>query len=90
MLLARWLECGSSLLALVEPMRGVDVGARADIYTALRRMAADGAAIVVATSDYEEVVQLAGRAVVMIRGRVTRELAGGQITTESLMDAAGG
>ncbi|WP_432253553.1 hypothetical protein [Streptomyces sp. HNM1019] len=90
MLLARWFECGSSLLALVEPMRGVDVGARADIYTALRRMAADGAAIVVATSDYEEVVQLAGRAVVMIRGRVTRELAGGQITTESLMDAAGG
>ncbi|MGW3955409.1 sugar ABC transporter ATP-binding protein [Streptomyces sp. NPDC004752] len=89
-LLARWFERGSSLLALVEPTRGVDVGARADIYAALRRMAAEGAAIVVATSDYEEVVQLADRAVVMVRGRVTCELSGRQITTESLTDAAGG
>ncbi|MEW2516679.1 sugar ABC transporter ATP-binding protein [Actinacidiphila alni] len=89
-LLARWLERGSKLLVLVEPTRGVDVGARADIYTALRAMAAQGAAVLVATSDYEEVVQLADRAVVMIRGRVTRELQADQITTEALTDAAGG
>ncbi|WP_433892441.1 sugar ABC transporter ATP-binding protein [Streptomyces sp. CA-111067] len=89
-LLARWLERGSKLLVLVEPTRGVDVGARADIYTALRSMAAQGAAVLVATSDYEEVVQLADRAVVMIRGRVTRELKADQITTEALTDAAGG
>lgn len=89
-LLARWLERGSGLLALVEPTRGVDVGARADIYAALRSMATDGAAVLVATSDYEEVVQLADRAVVMARGQVTRELKGSQITTEALTDAAGG
>ena len=89
-LLARWLERGSTLLALVEPTRGVDVGARADIYRALRAIAADGTAILVATSDYEEVVQLADRAVVMVRGRVSRELSGPQITTEALTDAAGG
>ncbi|RFU83900.1 sugar ABC transporter ATP-binding protein [Streptomyces triticagri] len=89
-LLARWLERGSSLLALVEPTRGVDVGARSDIYAALRGMAADGAGILVATSDYEEVVQLADRALVMVRGRVTRELAGDLVTTEALTDAAGG
>lgn len=89
-LLARWLERGSRLLALVEPTRGVDVGARADIYTTLRSLATDGAAVLVATSDYEEVVQLADRAVVMVRGRVTRELHGEQITTEALTDAAGG
>ena len=89
-LLARWLECGSRVLALVEPTRGVDVGARADIYSALREMAGGGAAILVATSDYEEVVQLADRAVVLVRGRVTRELRGDEITTEALTDAAGG
>ncbi|MDX6201285.1 MAG: ribose transport system ATP-binding protein [Frankiales bacterium] len=89
-LLARWLERGSKLLALVEPTRGVDVGARADIYAALREIAASGTALLVATSDYEEVVQLADRAVVMVRGRVSRELTGQQITTEALTDAAGG
>ena len=89
-LLARWLERGSTLLALVEPTRGVDVGARADIYRALRDMASNGAALLVATSDYEEVVQLADRAVVMVRGRITRELRGNEITTEALTDAAGG
>ncbi|MFI1093885.1 sugar ABC transporter ATP-binding protein [Streptomyces sp. NPDC020917] len=89
-LLARWLERGSELLVLVEPTRGVDVGARADIYTALRALAANGAGVLVATSDYEEVVQLADRAVVMIRGRVTSELQADQITTEALTDAAGG
>lgn len=89
-LLARWLERGSQVLALVEPTRGVDVGARADIYAALRELAAGGAAILVATSDYEEVVQLADRAVVLARGRTTRELQGDEITTEALTDAAGG
>jgi ribose transport system ATP-binding protein len=89
-LLARWLECDSSLLALVEPTRGVDVGARADIYRVLRELAAKGTAVVVATSDYEEVVQLADRAVVMARGTVVAELTGDDITTEALTDAAGG
>lgn len=89
-LLARWLEQGSTILALVEPTRGVDVGARADIYLALRHAAADGAAVLVATSDYEEVVQLADRAVVMVRGRISRELSGDDITTQALTDAAGG
>ncbi len=89
-LLARWLERGSPLLALVEPTRGVDVGARADIYRVLRDLAAQGTAVLVATSDYEEVVQLADRAVVMARGTLVRELRGDEITTEVLTDAAGG
>jgi ribose transport system ATP-binding protein len=89
-LLARWLERDSALLALVEPTRGVDVGARADIYRVLRELAAKGTSVLVATSDYEEVVQLADRAVVMARGRVTAQLTGDGITTEALTNAAGG
>ena len=89
-LLARWLERGSKLLTLVEPTRGVDVGARADIYRALRQIAAGGTGLLVSTSDYEEVIQLADRAVVMVRGRVVAEFVGEHITTEALTDAAGG
>jgi ribose transport system ATP-binding protein len=89
-LLARWLHRGSPLLTLVEPTRGVDVGARADIYRVLRRLAAEGTAVLVATSDYEEVVQLADRAIVMVRGTSAAQLAGDDITTQALTDAAGG
>jgi len=90
-LLARWFERGSQVLVLIEPTRGVDVGAREDIYDTLRRKAReDHLAVLVATSDYEEVVQLADRAVVMARGEVVAALEGADVTTESLTSAAGG
>ena len=88
--LARWLERGSPALVMVEPTRGVDVGARADFYRSMRRLAADGIGMLVATSDYEEVVQVADRAVVMGRGRVAARLEGDAITTSRLLEAAGG
>ena len=73
-LLGRWLESGSRVLVLVEPTRGVDVGARAEIYRSIRRLAAEGVGVLVVTSDYEEVVQVADRAVVMARGAITAHL----------------
>ena len=88
-LLGRWLESGSNVLVLVEPTRGVDVGARAEIYRVIRRLAADGVGVLVVTSDYEEVVQVADRALVMARGATTAELVGDQVTTERLSLAAG-
>ncbi|GAB3042880.1 sugar ABC transporter ATP-binding protein [Parafrigoribacterium mesophilum] len=89
-LLARWLERGSKVLVLVEPTRGVDVGSRQDIYRVIREQAAAGAAVLIVTSDHEEVVQVADRAVVMVSGRVTNELAPSDITTERLIDEAAG
>jgi len=89
-LLGRWLERDAKALVLIEPTRGVDVGARQDIYRLVRDLARDGASVLVATSDYEEVVRLADRAVVMSRGRVSARLAGDEITTERLTAAAGG
>lgn len=89
-ILARWLERGARVLLLVEPTRGVDVGARLEIYRAIRGLAAQGMGVLVATSDYEEVVQLADRAVVMARGRLVGELATDEITTERLTLLAGG
>ena len=88
--LARWLERGTPLLVLVEPTRGVDVGARAELYRSMRELAASGVGMLVSTSDYEEVVQVADRATVMARGKVVLELEGDEITTERLLTAAGG
>jgi ribose transport system ATP-binding protein len=88
-LLGRWLESGSRVLVLVEPTRGVDVGARAEIYRLIRSLAADGIGVLVVTSDYEEVVQVADRALVMSRGAVSAQLVGDQVTVERLSSAAG-
>ncbi|MBV8598034.1 MAG: sugar ABC transporter ATP-binding protein, partial [Actinobacteria bacterium] len=88
--LARWLERGSPLLVMIEPTRGVDVGARAELYASMRELASDGVAMLISTSDYEEVVQVADRALVMARGDVVVELAGDEITTSRLLTEAGG
>ncbi len=89
-LLGRWLERRSRVLLLVEPTRGVDVGARQEIYRSIRSLSSEGVGILIPTSDYEEVVQVADRAAVMARGRIVARLEGDEITTEELAEAAGG
>jgi ribose transport system ATP-binding protein len=88
--LARWLERGSPLLVMVEPTRGVDVGARAELYRSMRALASDGIGMLISTSDYEEVVQVADRALVMARGAIVAEVEGDEITTNRLLNEAGG
>jgi ribose transport system ATP-binding protein len=89
-MLGRWLERRSHALLLVEPTRGVDVGARQEIYRSIRELSSQGIGVLVPTSDYEEVVQVADRAIVMARGRAVAALEGDDITTERLAEAAGG
>ncbi len=69
-LLARWLVHGTRVLLLDEPTRGVDVGARTEIYTLIQRLAAAGNAIVVVSSEIEEVLGLADTVLVIAEGRV--------------------
>ncbi len=88
-LLGRWLESRSHVLVLIEPTRGVDVGARAEIYRSIRGLAAEGVGVLVVTSDHEEVVQVADRAVVMSRGTICAHLSGAEVTLERLNAAAG-
>ena len=88
-LLGRWFEAKVQVLLLVEPTRGVDVGARRDIYDIIRRQAKEsGMAVLVATSDYEEVVLLADRALVMSRGKIVSEFTGNSVDANSLISAA--
>ena len=70
-ILGRWLENNSAILVLAEPTRGVDVGARAEIYEVLDKLADQGMALLVISTDAEEILRIADRIVVMSDGRVT-------------------
>jgi len=71
--LARWLLRGCTVLLLDEPTRGVDVGARSEIYALVRRLAAEGVAVVLVSSEVPEVLGLADRVLVVREGRVVHE-----------------
>lgn len=89
-LLGRWLEANSKILLLVEPTRGVDVGARQEIYQVLRDLARSGHGMLIASSDYEDITEVATRAVVMVRGKIVAHLGQDEISVERLTEAAGG
>jgi ribose transport system ATP-binding protein len=86
--LAKWLLAGAGIFLLDEPTRGIDVGSKAEIYALIRRLAARGAAIVLASSELAEILHLADRVVVMHRGRVAGELERAEASEESIMRLA--
>jgi ribose transport system ATP-binding protein len=71
--LARWLLGGSRLLLLDEPSRGVDVGARSEIYGLIRGLADEGVGVLLVSSEVPEVLGLSDRVLVMREGRVIHE-----------------
>ncbi len=83
-ILARWLLLSPRLLLLDEPTRGVDIGTRSSIYALLRRIAADGVACVVVSSDFEEVIGLADRIVVLSDGVSVTDIPAGLVDVEKL------
>ncbi len=87
-LLAKWLAVKPRLLIVDEPTRGVDVGARSEIYRLLRRLADQGVALIVVSSDLPEVLALADRIVVMAEGRTIGELPGAGATEEQVLKLA--
>ena len=86
--LARWLALSPRVILLDEPTRGVDVGAKAEIYALIRRLAADGAAVLVISSELPEVLQLSDRIAVMARGRIAGIVPARGATEESLLTLA--
>jgi ribose transport system ATP-binding protein len=84
----RWLATGARLYIMEEPTAGVDIGAKGTIHGMLRDIAATGAAVLVVSSDFEEVAQLCDRALVIGRGAITAELAGPALTLEGLLARA--
>ena len=86
----KWLARGPKVLILDEPTRGVDVGAKAEIYALVDELAGQGVAVWMITSDMEELLGMSDRVVVMHEGRVAGELAGARLTEEAVMRLATG
>ncbi len=88
--IGKWLECAPRVLLLDEPTRGVDVGAKAEIYRLIEELTARGHAVVLASSDLPEVIRLADRVLVLREGRLAGALAGARITQLAIMQLAVG
>lgn len=89
-LLAKWLALGPRCILLLDPTRGIDVKTKAQIYRLLSDLASEGIAVVLQSTDYEELVHLCDRVAVFYRGRIARELSGDTLTPENLISAAMG
>lgn len=86
--LARWLARSPKLLILDEPTRGIDVGAKAEIYKLIDDLAARGIAILLISSEMPELIGLADRTLVMAEGRIQAELKGDGITEDEILKYA--
>lgn len=84
--LARWLRCRPQVLMLEGPTLGVDIGAKAEIYRALVDAAREGTAVVVSSSDAEELAAICDRVIVMRDGRISTELRGAQLTEQVIVE----
>ncbi|SET97338.1 sugar ABC transporter ATP-binding protein [Paracoccus homiensis] len=84
-MLGRWLVSGVEVLVVEEPTRGVDVGAKAEIYAALRDFCAQGYSIVLTSSEMNEVIGLCDRILVVRGGRIVTEIHGGDADEESIL-----
>ncbi|TXN28820.1 sugar ABC transporter ATP-binding protein [Lacisediminihabitans profunda] len=88
--LGRWLSVDLKLLVLEEPTMGIDVGARAEIYTLIHNLADEGLAALVISSDFEELVTVCDRVLVFHRGVIHAELVGQRLTLDNLTHFASG
>jgi ribose transport system ATP-binding protein len=82
--ICRWLRMEPKVLVLDEPTQGVDVGAKADIHRLVDEAAAQGTAVLVVSTDHEELVRLCHRVLVVRRGRIVDELSGSQLDADAI------
>ncbi len=88
--IAKYLATRPSVLLLSDPTRGIDVGTKAEIYKLLRQLTEAGAAIVLHSTDYDELIGLADRVGVFYQGRIVKELVGTEITEEAILSQSFG
>ncbi len=87
-LLARWLMRGLKVIVVDEPTRGIDVGAKSEIFALIDRLAAEGLAVILMTSEMPELLGLSDRIAVMAEGRLTAMMSRDDATQEKILNAA--
>jgi ABC-type sugar transport system ATPase subunit len=88
--LAKWLATKPKILILDEPTRGVDVGAKSEIYQLMKELAASGVGIIMVSSDLPEIIGMSDRIYVMHQGEITGEIKKSEATEELIMQYATG
>ena len=88
--LGKWLAMNPRLLLLDEPTRGIDIGSKQEIYRLMEELAASGVAVLFVSSEMEEVLGMADRALIMHEGAITGELSRDQLSEEAIMQLATG
>ncbi len=86
--MARWMHLNAPLLILEDPTAGVDVGAREEIYHLLNKALAEGVAVLVISSDFEEIAHICNRALVFNRGQIVGELKNDRVSFANLLELA--
>ena len=84
----KWLTADTEILIFDEPTRGIDVGAKSEIYRLLNDLAQQGKSIIMISSELPEILRMSHRIVVMCEGRITGELTAAEATQEGIMTLA--
>jgi ABC-type sugar transport system ATPase subunit len=86
--LAKWLESGSKIIILNEPTRGIDVGAKIEIYKLMQDLCEKGSAIIMISSELPEILSIADRILVMSKGKITAQYSREEASEENLLQSA--
>ncbi len=84
-IIARWIAAGTQVLLFDEPTRGIDIGAKAEIYTLIERLAAEGRSVIVVSSELPEILRVADRVLVMRQGRIAAELGREELSEQAIV-----
>ena len=87
-MVGKWLIADTQVLIFDEPTRGIDVGAKSEIYRLLNDLAHEGKAIIMISSELPEILRMSHRIIVMCEGRITGELTAQEATQEKIMTFA--
>ncbi|NLW64756.1 MAG: sugar ABC transporter ATP-binding protein, partial [Clostridiales bacterium] len=86
--LAKWISSDCKCMVFDEPTRGVDVGAKVEIYNIMNKLAEQGVAIIMISSEMTEIIGMCDRAIVMHQGRITGELSKENLSEENIIELA--
>ncbi|WP_300003880.1 sugar ABC transporter ATP-binding protein [uncultured Cedecea sp.] len=83
-IIGRWIAADAKVFLFDEPTRGIDIGAKSEIYNLIEKLAKSGKAIIVVSSEMTEIIRISDRVLVMREGKITKELSGQMITEENI------
>ena len=89
-ILARWMSTDATVMIFDEPTKGIDIGAKSEIYALMRKMTEQGMSIIMISSEMAEVMQVSDRILVMHEGSISGELTAEEVTRNNIMQAAFG